>query len=69
MDTFTAAFLFDADSQSWAGFFPGQPALLTGFTVVERLDTLFILNPTVETFDVELPEVSGEITLAEISAN
>ncbi|MEE9278188.1 MAG: hypothetical protein V3V06_07225, partial [Dehalococcoidia bacterium] len=50
-------YLFDSVTQSWLGFFPGQPAFLNGFTVVNRLDAIFIFNPSDGSLELTLPEV------------
>ncbi len=40
-----AAFLFDAPSQTYRTFFFGRPAFLSDFTVIDRLDAVFLFRP------------------------
>ena len=53
---FAVAFLFDAAAQGWLGFYPAQP-FLNGFTTLDRLAGVFVLNDSNSSVDITLPEI------------
>ncbi len=55
----TRAFLFNQETQQWLAFFAGQPASLSGFTLIDRLDAIFIFNSSDAPVTILVPEVDA----------
>jgi len=62
-------FTWDAGAQAWLGFFPGQPAFLSAFNSLNRLDVVFIRNALAEAVPLALPELGSEFEVAGLSSS
>lgn len=55
----TRAFRWDPVSQVWDTFFGGQPAFLSSFSTINRLDAVFIFNGSGVPVTLTVPDVDG----------